>query len=92
MLSACRCIKEVLTCPAGCLKRDNFQTLSFLDCSWTAGPASEEKKERNAHAVNHDSAHASVCVAFMLILCRAGEAKREERDLQQQHEHLLVVT
>lgn len=49
-------MKKTLTCPEGCLKRDNFQTLSFLDCSWTAGRASEENKEKRfpQRRMHHD--------------------------------------
>lgn len=43
------CVKtEGLTCPVGCLTRDNFQTQSSLDYSWTVDPASERTKKKNS--------------------------------------------
>lgn len=41
---------DVLTCPAGCLTRDNSQTQSSLDYSWTVDPASERRKENRPHS------------------------------------------
>lgn len=41
---------DVLTCPAGCLTRDNSQTQSSLDYSWTVDPASERRKENSPHS------------------------------------------
>lgn len=87
-LASCsiECVSDSnLTCPVGCLRRDSCQSLSCLDCSWTAGPASEGMKGTRSCANMHVSYWLLCSILHFTGLLKFQFSQQREKLLEDQN-------